>query len=64
MFDLSVVLLLLCAVPCREVGVVGEKNGRKGRYVRRKKCSCSGAERTEADIAELVPRFCSFLPLF
>lgn len=29
-----------------------------------KKCSCSGAERTEADIVELVPRFCSFLPLF
>ena len=64
MFDLSVVLLLLCAVPCREVGAVGEKYGRKGRYVRRKKCSCSGAERTEADIVELVPRFCSFLPLF
>ena len=64
MFDLSVVSLLLCAVPCREVGAVGEKNGRKGRYVRRKKSSCSGAERTEADIAELVPRFCSFLPLF
>lgn len=32
--------------------------------MRRKNCSCSGAERTEADIVELVPRFCSFLPLF
>ena len=57
MFDLSVVSLLLCAVPCREVGAVGEKYGRKGRYVRRKKCSCSGAERTEADIVEFSSPF-------
>lgn len=64
MFDLSVVSLLLRAVPCREVGSVGEKTGGWGAMCGEKKCSCSGAERTEADIVELVPRFCSFLPLF
>lgn len=42
MFDLSVILLLLCAVPCREVGSVGEKNGSKGRYVRRKNAVVRG----------------------
>jgi len=30
MFDLSVVSLLLCAVPCQEVGAVGEKTGGRG----------------------------------
>lgn len=30
MFDLSVVSLLLCAVPCQEVGTVGEKTGGRG----------------------------------
>lgn len=64
MFDLLVVSLLLCAVPCQEVGSVGEKTGGRGAMCGEKNCSCSGAERTEADIVELVPRFCSFLPLF
>lgn len=64
MFDLSVVSLLLCAVPCQEVGTVGEKTGGRGAMCGEKKCSCSGAERSEADIVELVSRFCSFLPLF
>ena len=30
MFDLSVVSLLLRAVPCRKVGAVGEKMGGRG----------------------------------
>lgn len=64
MFDLLVVSLLLRAVPCREVGSVGEKTGGRGAMCGGKNCSCSGAERTEADIVELVPHFCSFLPLF
>lgn len=38
------------------------KKREEGALCAEKKSSCSGAERTEADIVELVPRFCSLLP--
>lgn len=64
MFDLSVVSLLLRAVPCREVGSVGEKTGGGALCAEKKIAVVRGLNEPKPILWNLFPVFVHFFPCF